>query len=73
MPSYIKTILFGIGVFAVFSVITVILKLVTHHVATENEFLGFFTQSDLGLGLIVAFVVTLSYEKRKRLNNNSEK
>lgn len=73
MPSYLKTILFGIGAFLVFSVITVILKLATHHVAAENEFLGFFTKSDLGLGLIVAFVVTLAYEKRKKLNNNSGK
>ncbi len=67
MPSIVKTILFALGAFAIFLIITVILKLLTHHVALEEEYLGFFTKSDLGLGLIVAFVVTLSYEKRKRL------
>jgi len=69
MPSYLKTILFAIGVFITFSVLTIILKLLSHHTPVEGEFLGFFTGSDLFLGLAVAGVVTLSYQKRKNLRN----
>jgi hypothetical protein len=67
MPPFIKTVLFGLGVFAIFTTLAIILKLVTNHTPVEGEYFGLFTNSDIMLGLVVAIVVTLSHERKKKL------
>jgi len=65
MTPFIKTVLFGLVVFAIFMSIAIILKLVTNHTPVEGEYFGLFTKSDIMLGLVVAIVVTLLHERKK--------
>ncbi len=67
IPSKLKPILYGIGVFLVFTTLMVILKLVTHHTPSDAEYFGLFTNQDLFLGLVVAVVLTFSHERKKKL------
>lgn len=67
MHPIFKTILYGVGVFTIFTTIAVILKLVTNQVPKEEAYFGLFTNSDLMLGLVVALVVTISHERKKKL------
>jgi len=65
MTPFIKTVLFGLVVFAIFMSIAIILKLVTNHTPVEGEYFGLFTKSDFMLGLVVAIVVTLLHKRKK--------
>jgi len=65
--KYFRTFLYGLGVFFVFITIAIILKRSTNQLPTENDIFGLFTRTDLLLGLVVAFVVTFSHEKKKKL------
>jgi hypothetical protein len=67
MSPIFKSILYGIGVFAMFSVIALILKLVTNHKPIDAEYFGLFTNTDLMLGLVVAVVVTINHERKKKM------
>ncbi len=67
MPSILKTLLFGVGVFVVFITIATILKYASHQMPQENAIFGLFTQTDLMLGLVVAIVVTFSHERKKKI------
>ncbi len=67
MHPILKTILFGLGVFLIFTTIAVILKLVTNQQPKEDAYFGLFTNSDIMLGLVVAAAVTFSHERKKRL------
>ena len=67
MHPILKTILFGLGVFVIFSTIAIILKLVSNQTPEEDAYFGLFTNSDIMLGLVVAVAVTFSHERKKRL------
>jgi|GEM_PF-922480 len=67
MSPIIKNILYGIGVFSLFSVIALILKYATNYTPIGNEILGYFTTSDLMLGVVVAIVVTFAHIKKTRI------
>jgi hypothetical protein len=63
----LKLILYGFGVFTIFMSISVLMKLVSHRIYTDAEYFGLISNKDLMLGLLIAFVVSFTHEKRKRL------
>ena len=67
MPSIVKTLIFGVIAFLIFTIIAVLLKLISGQLPQENALLGIFTETDLLLGLVVAVVVTFSHERRKNM------
>jgi hypothetical protein len=67
MAPAIKTILYGIGVFSLFTTIALILKLVTHSKPIDAAYFGLFTNNDLMLGVIVAIAVTIAHKRKMRL------
>ncbi len=67
MSPIIKNVLYGIGVFSLFSVIALLLKYATNYTPIGNEVVGNFTSSDLMLGVVVAIVVTFAHIKKTRL------
>lgn len=67
MSPLFKRIFYGIGVFSLFSVIAFILKLSTNYKPVGNEVFGYFTTTDLMLGVVVAFVVTVAHIRKTRL------
>lgn len=67
IPPKIQPILYGIGVFVVFTTLVTILKLITHRIPTDAEYFGLFTKKDFLLGALVAVVLTFSHERKKKL------
>jgi len=67
MTPFYKTILYGIGVFSLFTTIALILKLVSHQKPVDADYFGLFTNSDLLLGLVVSVVVTIAHKRKMRL------
>jgi hypothetical protein len=67
MSPTIKTILYGIGVFSLFTTIALILKLATNHKPVDADYFGLFTNSDLMLGVVVAVAVTIAHKRKMRL------
>lgn len=67
MLPTIKTILYGIGVFSLFTVIALILKLVSHSKPVEADYFGYFTNNDLMLGVVVAVAVTIAHKRKMKL------
>lgn len=67
MQPKFKPVLYGIGVFAVYALLTYILRLVSGRMPENPEILGVFTTNDLLLGLVVALVLTISNERKKKL------
>jgi len=67
MQPKFKPVLYGIGVFAVYALLTYILRLISGRVPETPEILGVFTTNDLLLGLVVALVLTISNERKKKL------
>lgn len=67
MNPKIKLILYALGAFAVFITIVVLLRLITGDIPEEATILGIFSKNDFLLGIVVAVVVTFSYERRQRL------
>ena len=65
MSPIFKSILFGVGVFVIFSAIALVLKLATGK-ELDAEYLGLFSKTDLMLGLAVAVIVTLNHERKKK-------
>ncbi|OIP85264.1 MAG: hypothetical protein AUK44_00235 [Porphyromonadaceae bacterium CG2_30_38_12] len=68
MNAYFKIIVFGLGVFIVFAVIASGLKLVSHQYPIAGALGGLFTKNDLVLGVLVAIVVTITHERKKRIH-----
>jgi len=67
MPQFVKTILYGLGVFVVFTVLATGLKFASNNMPIDADYFGLFTNNDLILGGIVAVVVTISHERKKRI------
>ncbi|MFT3753773.1 MAG: hypothetical protein QM800_13145 [Paludibacter sp.] len=67
IPPKLQPILYGLGVFVVFTTLMVVLKLTTNRIPAETDYFGLFTNQDLFLGLVVAVVLTFSHERKKKL------
>lgn len=67
MPQFVKSILYGLGVFAVFTIIATGLKFFSGNLPQHADYFGLLTNNDLMLGLIVALIVTITHERRKKL------
>jgi len=67
MHPKIKILLYGLSVFLIYTVLAIVLRLITHHVPTEEEYFGLISNKDLLLGLMLALVLTFTHERRKKL------
>lgn len=67
MPPFVKTILYGIGVFSLFTIFAVVLKLISGFEPQDDAYFGLVTNRDLLLGLAVAVVVTLNHMRRMKI------
>lgn len=69
MKKPIKPFLYGLGVFSIYIVLTLTLRLITGKLPDVPDYFGIFTTNDLLLGLVVALVLTISNEKKKKLRD----
>lgn len=67
MNPKLKIILYGLGVFAVYIVLVVVLRLISGRIPENAEIFGMFSTTDLLLGLLVAAVLTFSNVQKKKL------
>ena len=67
MNPKLKIVLYGLSVFVIYTVLAIAIRMITHHVPTEDEYLGLISNKDLLLGLLLAFVLTFTHEKKKTL------
>lgn len=67
MNLKIKIVLYGLGAFAVYIVLVVVLRLISGRIPEDAEIFGMFSTTDLLLGVVVAVVLTFSHERKKRL------
>jgi hypothetical protein len=63
----LQPLLYGLGVFSIFIILSTILKYVTNHVSTDAEYFGILSNKDLLLGAVVAIVVTFTHLQKKKL------
>ncbi len=63
----VKPILYGLGVFLIYAILTYVLRLVFKVMPIDGEFLGIYSENDLLIGLLVAVVLTFSHERKKKL------
>lgn len=66
MLNKFKPVLYGVVVFAIYALLTFILRLITGRMPENPEFLGIYTSNDLLLGLVVSVVLTLSHQRKKK-------
>jgi len=67
MHPTLKIVIYGLSVFVIYTVLAIVLRYVTHHVPTEEEYFGLISNKDLLLGLLLAVVLTFTHERRKKL------
>lgn len=67
IPPKLQPILYGIGAFALFTLLSIILKIATNHQSTENEYFGIISNKELLLGAVVAIILTFTHERKKKL------
>ncbi|NDV45867.1 hypothetical protein D0T49_02225 [Paludibacter sp. 221] len=67
MNPKLKIVLYGVGVFAVYIILVVILRLISGKYPENPEIFGIFATNDIWLGLIVAIVLTFSHVQRRKL------
>lgn len=67
IPPKLQPIIYGVVVFVIFTILSIILKIVTKHQSTDADYFGILTNKDLLMGVVVAVIVTLSHEKKKKL------
>jgi len=67
LKSLLKPILYGLGVFGVYIVIIVLLRLFGGHVPDDAVIFNFFTKNDLFIGLLLAFIMTYIHQRNKKL------
>jgi len=67
MNPKLKIIVYGLSVFMIYTVLAIALRMITHHVPTEDEYFGLISDKDLYLGLLLAIVLTFTHERKKRL------
>jgi hypothetical protein len=67
MNPKLKIILYGLSVFVIYTIVAIALRMITHHVPTEDEYFGLISNKDLYLGLLLAIVLTFTHVQKKRL------
>ena len=67
MHPKLKTLFYGLSVFVIYTIMAIALRMITHHVPTEEEYFGLISNKDLLIGLMLAFVLTFTHERRKNL------
>lgn len=67
MNSKLNLLLYAFAVFAVFMILTWILKLASEKIPVENGIWGVYKSSDFLLGLVVAGIVTFSHVQKRKL------
>ncbi|NLI71521.1 MAG: hypothetical protein GX361_02165 [Bacteroidales bacterium] len=67
MNSKLNLLLYAFAVFAVFMILTWILKSVGGKLPVENGIWGVYKDSDFLLGVVVAGIVTLSHVQKRKL------
>ena len=67
MHPKLKIVLYGLSVFVIYTILAIALRMVTHHIPTEEEYFGLISNKDLMLGLMLAFALTFTHERRKKL------
>ena len=65
--SKLRPIIYGLGVFVIFTVLAIALKLITKHTPTETEYFGLISKKDILLGLLLAVVLSFTHERKKKL------
>lgn len=68
VPPKINIAIYGIIVFVIFQILVAILKLVTHKMPAEADYLGLFTNKDLQMGALIAILLTIIHVRKKKLN-----
>jgi len=67
MNPKLKIILYGLGVFAFYLLLLVVLRLTSGSVPEDADVFGLFSTKDFLLGLFVAIVLTISYVRKRKL------
>lgn len=67
MLPKIQPILYAVSAFIVFTILSVLLKFITNHRPTDDEYFGLFGKKDILLGALVALILTFSHERKKKL------
>ena len=67
MSPKLKPVLYGLSVFAVYLILTYILRLAFNRMPTDAEILGLYSTNDLLLGVVVTVALTISHERKKKL------
>ena len=67
IPPKIQPLLYGLGVFVVFTVLSLLLKIITNHKTTDAEHFGIISNKDLFIGAVVGIIVTFTHEQKKKL------
>lgn len=67
MQPIIKTVLYGLSVFAIYAIFVLVLRQVTNHVPTQDDYLGLFSIKDILLGLLLAVVLTFTHIRKQKL------
>jgi len=60
-------LLYGLGVFAVYAVLTYGLRVLFNRITTDAEFFGVYSTNDLLIGVLVAAVLTFSHQRKKNM------
>jgi hypothetical protein len=68
IPPKLEPIIYGSGVFIVFTVAMILLKYITHHTPDNTEYFGLFSKKDLMMGTVIALILTASHVHKKKLN-----
>lgn len=67
MNPKLKPVLYGLGVFAVYAILTYVLRVFFDRTSTDAEFFGIYSKNDLLIGVLVAVVLTFSHERKKNI------
>ena len=67
MQPIIKTVLYGLSVFAIYAIFVLVLRQVTNHVPAEGDYFGLFSTKDILLGLLLAVVLTFTHVRKQKL------
>ncbi|MDD4971808.1 MAG: hypothetical protein PHT07_20470 [Paludibacter sp.] len=67
MHPKLKTLLYGLSVFVIYTILAIALRMITHHLPTEEEYFGLISNKDLLIGLMLAIVLTFTHERKKNL------
>ena len=60
-------LLYGLGVFSVYAILTYALRVFFSRITTDAEFFGVYSTNDLLIGVLVAVVLTFSHQRKKNM------